>query len=543
MEEILYCSEREKPYDEISSKLLGEWFFSIKLGNIDRIRELIVNKDDEECYEGLCFAISCEQIDICEIIIQRGIDIRPNKTFYLLKNVWNERYTLMGLAILSDKIESVKWLVEKGICVDDVLYKKEEITGIDIYYQKSREKRNYNILLLLIESGSNIKLIKKSTIFTIGKNGSKQEIELLLNNGLDPFMIVKQSFNTDFKELTGWDRRGYRSEKILFDIVVMRAERNNIFEEDKESLEIVKLFLDKNIDISYNNNKYNQTYLHWVTIPELFQKLYETKIDIKKEALFSTNSIKEYNVLQVVSNTDIIDYLIKQGISENEFPYLPNSKAHKDALHDPKYTSWKFCKNALDGISSLIDAIKSGSIDVVVALLGFGIDLNRHDLNGSTILHWLFSQLMCYHISDEHDYETVSEDYYFRIINILIKHGAKPLRDCYCRTPLMRLNPIFNIINNTIIDIYFRFESNYYNIDHIEYKNKLHRLIYSLNNDIHYRICYRLDDEYLKEEDRSKSSTAYSDREYSYPYYLFWESFSNQKHFPPQISDYITYTK
>ena len=66
----------------------------------------------------------------------------------------------------------------------------------------------------------------------------------------------------------------------------------------------------------------------------------------------------------------------------------------------------------------------------------------------------------------------------FGLINILIKHGAAPLKDKAGRTPLMCLgfSPFNTGYNCQIIELYIDFEAAFYHLDPKEYREKFFKL-------------------------------------------------------------------
>ncbi len=133
-------------------------------------------------------------------------------------------------------------------------------------------------------------------------------------------------------------------------------------------------------------------------------------------------------------------------------------------------------------ISSVINFEGRGIFNIAafVALIGEGFDVNQKKETGAgwTSLHYLFSKIMYRSLNEESDFTSITtENFEVCLINILIKHGALPLKDATGRTPLMCLNfDSFNSINHEILDMYIDFESSYYNLNKEEYKSKFFKL-------------------------------------------------------------------
>ncbi|HSW76606.1 MAG TPA: hypothetical protein VLG50_06150 [Candidatus Saccharimonadales bacterium] len=110
-----------------------------------------------------------------------------------------------------------------------------------------------------------------------------------------------------------------------------------------------------------------------------------------------------------------------------------------------------------------------------------GIDVNQaNPMGGWTALHEVFSQNEGHvNFNDAaHEDKEVAKSNCTKVTDLLIAHGAKPLKAKDGSTPLMCLtfNGFSTSYCNRVIERYYRFEADYYGVDPEIYKRELYKL-------------------------------------------------------------------
>ena len=450
-----------------------------KNGDCKMIRKMLLEANDRNdvfFQDALCVAVSTGQEPVIRLMLEMGVDpkfIRPNADFI-------ERFTPLGHAIAERRYAAVQILLQAGCPVDKIYHKEREPGAIDLYfdYYYSTKGPDPQLLRLILAKKPNLKSLNHKTIFKIGAFATTEELELLIEAGLDPEILLQEEENVDCK---GKDQSwAYRSEINLLDIAVIQAEKLNFFKKDPDSIAKVQLLIRHGVDPKKCNNECNQNYLHQVTHPILINLLCHAGVDVKAEA--KADKFKNYIVRPInkACNPAIIETLCTYGESRENSPYLKGTKAHQQALERIGFISGKgLDQKDKDGIPLLIKAVKEKDIPAIVALIGEGVDVNQRTGQGAswTALHWLFSDIS--HASGmEYNFFALAEDIDVRIIKLLIQNGAKPIKDEVGRTPLMCLtfNGYFSGSNKYMIADYIDFEAEYYKIDTKEYREKFDKL-------------------------------------------------------------------
>jgi hypothetical protein len=380
--------------------------------------------------------------------------------------------------------------------------------------------------------------LSDTSLFTIGTLASFDELKLLLEHKLDPNSILRKEKNTHLKIKNGGNNNNnnnnnpcaYHREVNLLDILMIDANNKNMYRKDNESIRKVLLLLDYGANYSNTNNYCDWNYLHISTVPDIVEALCRTGLSIKHMAQFQKFT-KEY-----VSPADlVVDPVIHEIFLKYEQKQISTSSRHVDIhngtnidIHNSTDTD---THNSTDidihdtidiHISSSNNDSSSGSrgssgsdssdiypeVDFVklttdnmkyISLYGIknliknltkykkyenededkdGYDCTRIcSESGQTILHCLFESFSDNSISVIDDFVHLAESDELRMINILIKCGAQPLKDNIGRTPLMCMsfNPTNNLVNN-VIEMYCEFEASHYGLD----KNKYLENILSL---------------------------------------------------------------
>lgn len=455
--------------ESISFYELGLLFRAVKANDLKSVENLLKNSHKvQELEDALSFAAMLGHADIVQFLIHKGIDPNPNRSYNVIGDAWEERYTALGHAIENKHFLVVELLLNALNNVELVSREKNHPdSALDVFFSEHDREIHPDLLALLLRSGAKIHSLKPDTIFRIGVYANSVELKMLLDAGFDPKSIF---WHESHPELKGSDSCLYIPEINLLDIAVIRAERANIFKEDLDSIEKVGLLVRRGANPFACNDESNRNYLHRVTHPSLIKLFGEVGVDVKIKARAYRYWDAELSPIQLAHTRNAVDLLCSYGEDIEKASFLPGTKAHNEALA-------RIGSDEHDELS-LIKAYKKRDIAAFVALIGSGVDVNKQKQSGWTVLHELFSKVSHGSVNDEYDYINISNDIEIRLINILIKQGASPLTDNVGRTPLMCLSfhPFNLCYYRKVIDIYIAFEASYYNLDPQEYREKFHKL-------------------------------------------------------------------
>lgn len=367
-----------------------------------------------------------------------------------------------------------------------------------------------------------ISKFEKEQLFRIGIHSTSGELRDLLNAGLDPHAVIESKRPTFM-----WDGvQLYRPEVNLLDLAVMEAEKiavlDGFSQEAFDAIEKVKLLIERGADPHACHHECDQNYLFRVSDPRLVRLFCQAGVDVKAEALLDSHSKLKVRPIELTCDLQVIEDLCTHGENRENSPFLKRTKAHEAALSRIGYKSELGpAQTDKEGVPFLIKAVKNKDLPAVIALIGEGVDFNQTSKTGAwTALHWLFSAVNHGSVSEQYDYLTFARDLRLRMINLLIRQGAQPVKDNALRTPLMCLTfHAFALrFNRRIIDCYAPFEARHFHMDAVDYRKKFDELReggfrtatdilgMSLSNPIH---------------------SSFED---------FWESLKERSHFMPDVS-------
>jgi hypothetical protein len=473
-----YPYEHE-PFEKIPDEFLSDLLFAAKYGLCDTLSSLLnqtADRNQRSVQDALCVAAMSGQLEAVKLLFKMGVDLRFKRSFDIFRDVYMERLTPLGHAIHYRRREIIDFLVTHECEIDAVSHYEKDEGAIDFFFQyHSTKGPDPELLALILAKHPKIKPFNSETIFNIAVYTNSKELNLLLEAGLDPNSLQREEENPSYK---GKDYVKYRAEANLLDFTVIQAERANLFQDNEDAIEKVRLLIQKGADPKKSKNFCNQSYLHKVTHPKLVKLFCQAGVDITAQAL--AYDFAKYHIcpINLAYQLDVIDLLCAHGERRDHAPYLKGTQAHREALERIGFKGEAF--DPKEDVPILIKAIKLMDIPAVIALIGEGIDVNQRTREGMrwTALHWLFSKIHHNSISEEYDYIDLAEDIHLRLINLLIKSGAKPLKDDAGRTPLMCLtfHPFGSRCNDRIIKDYISFEADYYGFDLEEYRQKFYKL-------------------------------------------------------------------
>jgi len=345
------------------------------------------------------------------------------------------------------------------IGVESLLHKDNERQALDFFFlMNSYYEPNEKLLLLLLTEGASIHSLQKETLFKIAVYGSCGELKSLAQFGFDMKSVYREA-------------QGQFHEVTLLDLAVIEAERVHVFYEDVQAIEKVALLLERGANPLSCNNYRGQNYLHQVPHPWLIKLFGEKGVPVNAEAFLQKGfSKKGIQPIDLAYTHEAIEALSVLGADRLRSPFLKETRVHQEALKRIGFNP--------DEVPVLffIKAASECDVEAFIALIGEGCDVNGQDEEGQTCLHYLFSQIENGVVGIMYDYVNLFEDLKIRLINMLIKSGAHPLRGHLGRTPLMCLT--FHLFQqqgrHEVVEMYSDFEAGYYDEDPVKYKEQFY---------------------------------------------------------------------
>lgn len=462
-------------------------------GKIDDIRTLlnpITHINTPEFYDIFCCAAINGHSNIIELMIAKGL--KPN--FKDLEGVTDseqrEGLSAMGYAILHRHTAVIATLCNSGVNIDEVAREKHnDNTTLDgaltvyctsLFHYKSLEKKENHIetLQLILSKQPKMHTLQKKTLWIIGIDASCKELHMLLNAGLDPNSICQNEKGIEFK---GIDNDFNKPAISLLDVAVMQAEISNRFEKHADSINKVKELISRGANVLSINNTCGQTYLHQTSNPTLICQFVLSGLDVTTKAKIVYDQSFEFTPLDLAHTEESIDAFTSLDINITRFPYIKGTTAHINALARLKFKT----DDQSNSLYYLIKAYNAHDIGAFIALIGAGVDLNQCECTSKwTCMHELFSSIFNPSSDSTDNYKSIAfDDFHLRLINILIKNGALPLKDNMGRTPLMCLSQssACHAYILQIINLYIDFEADYYKLNREEYRLKFKKLRLSLS--------------------------------------------------------------
>lgn len=422
----------------------------------------------------------------------------------------NQYYTPLGCALIKRDLCAVKSLLTEGEKLDHIslrIYLSE--SSLDLYFYFTFHVPNLELLKLLLNSGAPIHSLKRETVYKIAVCASCEELDLLLKAGLDPNYLYK----AERMPREGIKQSYYYTPEInLLDLAVASAIKKNLVQDDLDSYKKVALLLDQSADPHKCNNHCEQNFFHRASDPELIKLFADKGVNIDAKA-FPVNYHWEKEKccpIELAYTDEMVDTLCLFRADRSLSPYLKDTEAHKAAIG--RIGSYNI------NVEGLVKAHEQLDIQAFIALLGEDVDVNQRlkKKNEWTCLHKLFSKINRGSVCLGSDYINSTYQLEIQLINMLIKHGAQPLKDAYGRTPLMCLFPHApgNFFHH-VVKMYSDFEALYYGLDPNEYQNKIFKL---------------RGEEYERSEIWFKSKVP---QDICSLYDQFWKSFADKTEFIP----------
>lgn len=317
---------------------------------------------------------------------------------------------------------------------------------------------NSRLIALLLSHGAQIEKISANGLLNLAQYGKAEEIELLLQHGLNSDSLVGST--------------------PLLDLCLQY-----------QRFDLAKKLIDHGANVHYIDEE-GKSYLHKSNDTELTKLLLAHGLKIEQEDKHKKTAIES------VTNPKVAELLASLGASINKLkmtshvvlssPYLVNRIVDEEQFHMKVPDRY--------GRGPLFQLARGASLrqylETLSILLTKNIDvgINNADSSGQTALHYAFIENQSF-FNDNKTKKTVdtelTESQYTQAIDLLIARGAEPLKDNKGRTPLMcSIRQGFSAsFNLRLINRYYQFEAKYYQIDPEEYKNrliKLHQTAYPL---------------------------------------------------------------
>lgn len=416
---------------------------AIKKADYESINRYLKTEDEETLHDGIVFACHYNNPGVAVHLMRNGANFSLRKKddcYHSLK--WNEILTVTGYAISYRQTDVVKELLKNGMSIDDVTHENPTINcALNIYYDKYDYKSDIDFLKLLLESKASTKL-PQGALFMIGTKGTSAELKLLLDHKLDPKSVLTTTVLLDEART--------KTEINLLDIAIHNSNNHN-----EDSINKVKLLLDYGANHSNTNNDCRQNYLHMSTDPDVISMLLKKGCNVNQTALFDHAYDEKVKPIDVAIDPKIKKLLSEFGATPSELSEEEKKIITVDLFkHVPVY-----------GIKNLIYNITNNQ-DIIS---------QQSNTGGWTILHYLFAGFNCGSVSDIYDFEELATNMTLKMINILIKAGAKPIKDRYGRTPLMCMthHPHATKMVGHVINMYSDFEADYHKLPREEYAEKI----------------------------------------------------------------------
>lgn len=409
--------------------------------------------DKKNGEKALYHAAAYDAIDVAKALLECGV----SPSCYIETNrALDEQSTPLGIAADRGSERVVELLLNKGVNVDDytsVTSLQSNCTPLRqaIIHIGSGDIPNPKIVSMLLDHGADVHKINPRGLTCLAHHGDARELELLLKAGLDP--------NVDAE-----------GEPLLSRCV------------SYGSSELAVVLVNYGANIFYVNER-NQTYLHRTRDAILTQALIEKGLDVN--ALDG----KGRTPVECCSNTKSVEMLVSAGASISKLSMhhhaVLSSIFLTKKLIDEKQANFSSFNN--EGKTPLRKLAGSAGLDGYLKTLKYvlkhiqDLDVNQSSpFGGWTALHEAFSENQGFvnFYDNEIDDKNVAKSEYTQAIDLLIAHGAQPLKDKTGRTPLMclTLNGFSSSYNSRVIERYYRFEAEFYGVDPEIYKKELFHL-------------------------------------------------------------------
>lgn len=413
--------------------------------------------NDKNGKKALYYAAKYDSAAVAEALISCGIS--PTE-YYEFGGGYPERSTFLGIAAEHGSEHVIELLLNRGVNVDDhtrVTSYQKDCTPLRqaILHSGSDSKPNPQIVKMLLSHGADVNNINPRGLTCLASSGDPDELELLLQAGLSPNVIAEG--------------------KSLLDRCISRG-----------NAKLAITLINYGADISYVNEN-GQTYLHRTRDSMLTKTLIAAFIEQGLDV--NVADINGRTPVECCSDSESIEIMLAAGadlskLSVHDYPVYSSIILTKQLI-DAKLANFSSLDN--EGKTPLRKVVSLACTDNCLAVLEYILEnasdvaINRAGpFGGWTALHEAFAQNQGFvnidNVAMEDKY--VAESNYTKAIDLLIKYGAKPIKDNSGRTPLMCLtfSGFSRGYNSRVIERFYRFEADYYGVDPEIYKKELLKL-------------------------------------------------------------------
>jgi len=381
--------------------LLAAKYGSVKIVNYFINEGIDINtKDDNQKKTALMWAVIFNRIETVKLLIEKGAKIDEKDI-----NRGEENNTALMLAIHYNRTEVVKLLLDKITENSKNIKDEKELKEYNDKQLNVKNREGVTPLILSAYYGNIV--IVKMLLDKITENAKyiKDKEELKKYN--DKYLNAKDKYNNT-PLIWASKNNNVGSLKLILDKIIenrkyikdeeelekynneyLNAKNNDgktalIYAAENGSIKIIELLIDSGADINKKDSKYGETAIMWAMRNKKFGKEV-VELLIKNGANLYERSSDGGTVLMyavLYEQIEIIKLLINIGVDLNEKDYY-GSTALMKAVHNNRY------------------------IDIVELLIKKGADVNQKDNNGMTALMWAAK------------YNSVE------IVELLLKNGAK----------------------------------------------------------------------------------------------------------------------
>ncbi|KAH0792515.1 serine/threonine-protein phosphatase 6 regulatory ankyrin repeat subunit A-like isoform X1 [Histomonas meleagridis] len=391
---VQYLIKKGVDINIITSESVTALYAAVQNGHSKVVRYLLKNGADPKIrvrkYEGTAFNEACSQGNL--EIVKIFEEIYGDKFSEFLQ----DETGALNTAITSCNAELVKYLFDKGLKLNldantgEYRYRNSQILDMPI------QRKNYDLVKLLIEHGA-LKISRnKSPLYTAFKTGNIEIIKLLIENGET---LSEKNFNT--REILNYaiDSRSYECVKLLFDKGIT-LDNDNEEEDQNEDKLIENGFRYINFHSSNNplveaiqvitnrfyfNNRYYEEQQKENETQETMLKIIELLIE--KGAKIQYNDHQEEVLFNALRSKCIplLELLVKKGA--NFDVNIKKNKSFFGFRYRRSYRMKDFQQSLKENMPIFFGFYNKEHIPTYDFLIKNGIDIvNKTDSKGRNIL-------------------------------------------------------------------------------------------------------------------------------------------------------------
>ncbi|TAL65236.1 MAG: hypothetical protein EPN84_01835 [Legionella sp.] len=305
-----------------------------------------------------------------------------------------------------------------------------------IHYQ--RKPVNTRLIEVLLTHRANFKKINDAGFICLALSGFAEELEILLRHGLDPNLVVN----------------GIK----FIDICLKYSNRHHM----------AVPFVAHGADIS-SIDEQGQSYLHKSCNLELSKALVGRGVVIELTDNCGRTAIEG-------AATGIAEFLARSGASIERL-----DSSHSYVFSSPLLIQMLLKKNLVNftvhdaqGFTLLGRLVTGKYFETMKVIMNSGVSFDINQVayvREKTVLHLAFEKC----VLDFLDPHPTHDNLYTQMIDLLISHGAKPLKDREGKTPLMGWVGHLNdgTFNPELVRKFCSFEANYYGVSPEVYEREL----------------------------------------------------------------------